>query len=115
MDTTSTANIAQQKSPAYKLMENCSKRGAAALIAADCCNATSGETTTTQQQQDSGSGGGDAAAADSALTRCKLLDDMLDVLLNPYDAISEANNLEWLRWLMAGGKTPDEFSSAGKF
>ncbi|XP_025207566.1 uncharacterized protein LOC112603273 isoform X2 [Melanaphis sacchari] len=110
MDTTSTANIAQQQSPAYGLMKR-GKRGAAALIAADCCNAAV-DAASTQQQQDDGSG--DAAAADSALTRCKLLDDMLDVLLNPYDAIGEWNNLDWLRWLMAGGKTLDEFSSAVK-
>ncbi|XP_060847929.1 uncharacterized protein LOC132927424 isoform X2 [Rhopalosiphum padi] len=111
MDTTSTANIAQQQSPAYGLMKR-GKRGAAALIAADCCNAAADTATIQQQQQDDGSG--DAAAADSALTRCKLLDDMLDVLLNPYDAIGEWNNLDWLRWLMAGGKTLDEFSSAVK-
>lgn len=110
MDTSSTADIAQQQSPAYGLMKR-GKRGAAAIIADDCSNATADAANTTQQQQDDG---GDAAAADSALTRCKLLDDMLDVLLNPYDAISEWNNLDWLRWLMAGGKTLDEFSSAGK-
>lgn len=110
MDTTPTANIAQQQSPAYGLMKR-GKRGAAALIAADCC-LISDAATSQQQQQDDGSG--DAAAADSVLTRCKLLDDMLDVLLNPYDAIGEWNNLDWLRWLMAGGKTLDEFSSAVK-
>lgn len=111
MDTTSSgSNTAQQQqSPAYALMKR-GKRGAAALIAADCCNVAA----TLQQQQDDG-GGGDAAAAASALSRCKLLDNMLDVLLNPYDAIGEWNNLDWLRWLMAGGKTLDEFSSAGTF
>lgn len=106
MDTTSTGNVAQQQSPAYALMKR-GKRGAAALIAADCCN----EAAAHQQQQNNG--GGDIDAADSALIRCKLLDNMLDVLLNPYDAIGEWNNLDWLRWLMAGGKTLDEFSSAG--
>lgn len=110
MDTTSTADTAQQQSPAYGLMKR-GKRGAAALIAAACCN-TPVVATTISQQDD---GGGDTAAADSALTRCKLLDEMLDVMLNPYDAISEWNNLDWIRWLMAGGKTLDEFSSAGKF
>jgi len=112
MDTTSTADMAQQQSPAYGLMKR-GKRGAAALIAAACCNTTVVSTTNPQQQQDDV--GEDTAAADSALTRCKLLDEMLDVMLNPYDAISEWNNLDWIRWLMAGGKTLDEFSSAGMF
>jgi len=112
MEPTSTADTAQQQSPAYGLMKR-GKRGAAALIAGACCNTPVVATTISQQQQNDG--GGDTAAADSALTRCKLLDEMLDVLLNPYDAISEWSNLDWIRWLMASGKTLDEFSSAGKF
>lgn len=115
MDTTSTGNVAQQQSPAYALMKR-GKRGAAAIIAAECCNvaaATAAASAAQQSQQDDG--GTDAVAAASALARCKLLDNMLDVLLNPYDAIGEWNNIDWLRWLMAGGKTLDEFSSAGRF
>lgn len=116
MDTTSASNIAQQESPAYALMKR-GKRGAAALIAAECCSvaAAAASAAQQQQQQQQDDGGTDAAAAASALARCKLLDNMLDVLLNPYDAIGEWNNLDWLRWLMAGGKTLDEFSSAGRF
>lgn len=115
MDTTSTDNIAQQQSPAYALMKR-GKRGAAALIAADCCNvsAAAANTVTNQQQQLDDNSFDDTGTTES-LIRCKLLDSMLDVLLNPYDAIGEWNNLDWLRWLMAGGKTLDEFSSAGKF
>lgn len=108
MDTTSTENIAQQQSPAYALMKR-GKRGAAALIATECFLTVAN---TQQQKNDNGL---DTSGSSESLIRCKLLDSMLDVLLNPYDAIGEWNNLDWLRWLMAGGKTLDEFSSAGKF
>lgn len=107
MDTTTT-NTTQQQSSAYALMKR-GKRGAAAIIAVDCCNVAAAAA---QQQQGDNTSEADPAA--SALIRCHLLDNMLDILLNPYDAIGEWNNLDWLRWLMAGGKTLDEFSSAGK-
>lgn len=107
MDT-STENIAQQQSPAYALMKR-GKRGAAALIATECILNISN----TQEQINDNTF--DTTESSESLIRCKLLDSMLDVLLNPYDAIGEWNNLDWLRWLMAGGKTLDEFSSAGKF
>jgi hypothetical protein len=93
------------------------KRGAAAFIAADCCMiaaaaaAAAATAATTQQSQDNC----DNDEAEAALIRCKILDNLLDVLLNPYDAIGEWNNLDWIRWLMAGGKTLDEFSSAGNY
>lgn len=106
MDT-STENIAQQ-SPAYALMKR-GKRGAAALIATECIL----NVANTQEQKNDNTF--DTTESSESLIRCKLLDSMLDVLLNPYDAIGEWNNLDWLRWLMAGGKTLDEFSSAGKF
>lgn len=107
MDTTKTGNIVQQQQSAYALMK-LGKRGAAELIARDCCNIAA---TTSQQQHEEDNGD---STVEATLVSCKLLDNMLDVLLNPYDAISEWNNIDWLRWLMAGGKTLDEFSSAGK-
>jgi len=109
MDATQTGDVAQQQSSAYALMKR-GKRGAAVLIAVECCNVV---TVADAQRKQDGINEIDPAA--SALIRCKLLDDMLDILLNPYDAIGEWNNLDWLRWLMAGGKTLDEFSNAGKF
>lgn len=112
MDSTPTASIAEQQSPAYALMKR-GKRGAAAIIAVDCCNVATAAAATQLQQQNDNDDEEDAAAL--TLVRCKLLDNMLDILLNPYDAIGEWNNLDWLRWLMAGGKTLDEFSAAGKF
>nr|CAI5859026.1 unnamed protein product [Callosobruchus analis] len=42
------------------------------------------------------------------------LNEVLDNLLNPVKAIEEWETIEWCKWLMAGGRTPDEFSSTGK-
>jgi E3 ubiquitin-protein ligase UBR3 len=40
--------------------------------------------------------------------------EFMDLLLNPNIPIGEWENIDWCRWLIAGGKTPDEFSSIGK-
>lgn len=61
------------------------KRAAAAYIHADCCNATNP----------------------------LHLNEVLDNLLNPAKAIDEWETIDWCKWLMAGGRTPDEFSSTG--
>lgn len=61
------------------------KRAAAAYIHADCSNNSSP----------------------------KHLNDVLDNLLNPAKAIDEWETIDWCKWLMAGGRTPDEFSSTG--
>lgn len=73
-------------SPAQILMKK-GRRGAAAHVHADCANNTSSA----------------------------ILGDVLDILLNPGKAIDEWETLDWMRWLMAGGRTPDEFSSIGKY
>ncbi|XP_023311445.1 E3 ubiquitin-protein ligase Ubr3 isoform X2 [Anoplophora glabripennis] len=39
------------------------------------------------------------------------LNEVLDNLLNPAKAIDEWETIDWCKWLMAGGRTPDEFSS----
>lgn len=39
---------------------------------------------------------------------------VLDNLLNPAKAIDDWETIDWCKWLMAGGRTPDEFSSIGK-
>lgn len=62
------------------------KRAAASYIHADCSNNTSP----------------------------KHLNDVLDNLLNPAKSIDEWETIDWCKWLMAGGRTPDEFSSTGK-
>ncbi|XP_054287000.1 E3 ubiquitin-protein ligase Ubr3-like isoform X1 [Macrosteles quadrilineatus] len=69
-------------SPAQILMKK-GRRGAAAHVHADCANNTS-------------SG---------------VLGEILDILLNPSKNIDEWETLDWIKWLMAGGRTPDEFSS----
>lgn len=42
------------------------------------------------------------------------LGPLLDVLLNPSKAIDEWETIDWCRWLLAGGRTPDEFATIGK-
>ncbi|KAI5710044.1 hypothetical protein M8J76_006269 [Diaphorina citri] len=39
------------------------------------------------------------------------LSEILDILLNPAKAIDEWETIDWLKWLIAGGKTPDEYST----
>nr|XP_034188211.1 E3 ubiquitin-protein ligase Ubr3 isoform X2 [Osmia lignaria] len=39
------------------------------------------------------------------------LTELLDVLLNPSKAIDDWETIDWCKWLMAGGRTPDEFSN----
>ncbi|XP_045773199.1 E3 ubiquitin-protein ligase Ubr3 isoform X1 [Maniola jurtina] len=39
------------------------------------------------------------------------LGPLLDVLLNPGKAIDEWETIDWCRWLLAGGRTPDEFAA----
>lgn len=110
MNTTSSSSSGHEQSTAYSLMKR-GKRGAAAFIAADCCIVAAAAATDQQGLQDNCG----TDEAETALIRCKVLDNLLDILLNPYDAIGEWNNLDWLRWLMAGGKTLDEFSNAGNY
>ncbi|XP_047991395.1 E3 ubiquitin-protein ligase Ubr3 [Leguminivora glycinivorella] len=58
------------------------KRGAAAYISADCASGSP-----------------------------QHLGPLLDVLLNPSKAIDEWETIDWCRWLLAGGRTPDEFAA----
>lgn len=62
------------------------KRGAAVYVHADCASSSSPQH----------------------------LYDLLAVLLNPRKAIDEWETIDWCKWLMAGGRTPDEFASIGK-
>ncbi|KAG8223713.1 hypothetical protein J437_LFUL004078 [Ladona fulva] len=39
------------------------------------------------------------------------LNALLDKLLNPEKAIDEWETIDWFKWLMAGGSTPDEFAN----
>ena len=48
-------------------------------------------------------------------TRGDFLDLMLTLLLNPAMPMNSRDTVDWLKWLMAGGKTPDEFFSIGEY
>ncbi|XP_044728240.1 E3 ubiquitin-protein ligase Ubr3 [Chrysoperla carnea] len=39
------------------------------------------------------------------------LNELLDLLLNPGKAIDEWETIDWCKWLMASGQTPDEFAN----
>ena len=42
------------------------------------------------------------------------LKELLNTLLNPQKPIDELETVDWIKWLIAGGKTPVEFASNGK-
>lgn len=42
------------------------------------------------------------------------LDCVLDVILDPEDNIDNLTNINWCKWLIAGGRTPDEFAAIGE-
>lgn len=81
--------MASAFSPAEVLM-NKGKRGAAAYIRDQYCNPISSDA---RQQQ---------------------INELLDTLLSPGKAIDDWETIDWCKWLMAGGRTPDEFSNTGK-
>ena len=43
------------------------------------------------------------------------LKELLKTLLNPQKPIDELETVDWLKWLIAGGKTPVEFAVNGEF
>lgn len=42
------------------------------------------------------------------------LDLLLDNLLDPEKSIDNSETIDWCKWLIAGGRTPSEFSAIGK-
>lgn len=42
------------------------------------------------------------------------LKEVLDNLLNPAKRMDEWETIDWCKWLMAAGRTPDEFASTGR-
>lgn len=42
------------------------------------------------------------------------LNIMLDDLLNPEKPITEIDNIEWCKWIIASGKSPNDFSTQGE-
>jgi E3 ubiquitin-protein ligase UBR3 len=77
--------MASNSLAAHVLMKK-GKRGAAAYVHAGCSNSASPQH----------------------------LSELLDLLLNPEKTIDEWDTIDWCKWLIAGGRTPDEFSSIGK-
>lgn len=73
-----------------KVLMSKGKRGAAAYIRDQYCNSVAGD----NKQQN--------------------INELLDTLLNPGKPIDDWETIDWCKWLMAGGRTPDEFSSTGK-
>lgn len=43
------------------------------------------------------------------------LDVLMDYLFHPEERLDNPVSIEWVRWLIAGGRTPEEFASIGKF
>ncbi|XP_053595393.1 E3 ubiquitin-protein ligase Ubr3 [Microplitis demolitor] len=70
-----------------KVLMSKGKRGAAAYIRDQYCNSVAGD----NKQQN--------------------INELLDTLLNPGKPIDDWETIDWCKWLMAGGRTPDEFSS----
>ncbi|XP_076228505.1 ubr3 ubiquitin ligase isoform X4 [Nomia melanderi] len=77
--------MASTSNSSAQVLMNKGKRGAAAYIYAECSNPT---LDTGEPQH---------------------LNELLDILLNPSKAIDDWEVIDWCKWLMAGGRTPDEF------
>lgn len=43
------------------------------------------------------------------------LNIMLDDLLSPDKLITDTDNIEWCKWIIASGKSPNDFSTQGEF
>lgn len=79
------------------------KRGAASYIHAECSN----------PGLDSGGDSGGGVGGSSGSGSTQHLNELLDILLNPSKPIDDWETIDWCKWLMAGGRTPDEFASTG--
>lgn len=43
------------------------------------------------------------------------LKDFLNCLLAPVKDINDLETIDWCKWLMAGGQTPEEFANEGRW
>lgn len=50
----------------------------------------------------------------SANGQSKALNIILDDILSPDKDIHDSDNIEWCKWLIASGKSPNDFSNQGK-
>lgn len=53
--------------------------------------------------------------ADGGQGHSPSLDVLIDDLLDLDKLVDDSEIIDWLRWLIAGGKSPTEFTSIGKF
>lgn len=51
----------------------------------------------------------------SANGHSETLNIMLDDLLSPDRVITDSDNIEWCKWIIASGKSPNDFSTQGEF
>lgn len=51
----------------------------------------------------------------SANGHSETLNIMLDDLLSPDKLITDTDNIEWCKWIIASGKSPNDFSTQGEF
>lgn len=45
----------------------------------------------------------------------EILNEILDRILSHEISINDSESIDWIRWLMAGGNTPENFTAIGKF
>lgn len=43
------------------------------------------------------------------------LSELLGILLSPSKPVDDWETIDWCKWLMAGGRTPDEFANTGGY
>ncbi|XP_020708415.2 E3 ubiquitin-protein ligase Ubr3 [Athalia rosae] len=82
--------MASTSNTSAQVLMNKGKRGAAAYVHAECCNPNNTDISSESPTH---------------------LNELLDILLIPSKAIDDWETIDWCKWLMAGGRTPDEFSN----
>ena len=89
------------------------KRGAAAFVQAECM---SNKGAANANGGGGGGGGGGEGVSGSQQEVAEVaatpqhLQALLDHLLHPEKDIDDGETVDWCRWLVGGGKTPDDFS-----
>lgn len=45
----------------------------------------------------------------------EILNEILDRILSHEISINDSESIDWIRWLMAGGNTPENFTALGEY
>lgn len=93
------ATAASGQPTAQQLKTISGKRAAAAYINNDLANSAALAALAGQQPQPQ---------------HQQLLDEFLHLILNPEWRIDDSDNIEWCKFLIAGGRTPAEFAAIGE-